>query len=156
MDECEEKRHLVVEQVRPDMGVDELRNAVKAAVEARHAASLTLSYLLRRVHEEELYKLWGYTSFTHYVQGELGLEIEYAQSLVRIERVLIEAAGVPREQAHQLGVVKALVLVALANVGRFKHEYGDAILEQAKTSSVRAFKRWSRSHLTSEPSSPQL
>jgi hypothetical protein len=93
MDECEEKRHLVVEQVRPDMGVDELRNAVKAAVEARHAASLTLSYLLRRVHEEELYKLWGYTSFTHYVQGELGLEIEYAQSLVRIERVLIEGSG---------------------------------------------------------------
>lgn len=147
-----QRQHAIVEPVSPYIGINELRDAVKAAAEAHHEASLNLSYLLRRVREEKLYKRWGHTSFAQYVQGELGLDVKYAQSLVRIERLLIESVDLSREQVYQLGLAKALVLVPLANRGRFNRENRDAIMQQATASSVRALKEWTRSGFTAEPS----
>lgn len=142
----------IVELVSPYIGINELRDAVKAAAAAHHEASLNLSYLLRRVHEEQLYRRWGHTSFAHYVQNELSLDVKYVQSLVRIERVLIESADLSREQVYQLGLAKALVLVPLANRGRVTRANRDAILEQATALSVRGLKDWTRSGFTAEPS----
>lgn len=147
-----QRPHAIVEPVSPYIGINELRDAVKAAAAAHHEASLNLSYLLRRVREEKLYRCWGHTSFAQYVQGELGLDVKYAQSLVRIERLLIESVDLSREQVYQLGLAKALVLVPLANRGRFNRENRDAIMQQATASSVRALKEWTRSGLTAEPS----
>ncbi|ULA70115.1 MAG: hypothetical protein LZF62_480316 [Nitrospira sp.] len=147
-----ERQHAIVEPVSPYIGINELRDAVKAAAAAHHEASLNLSYLLRRVREEKLYRRWGHTSFAQYVQGELGLDVKYAQSLVRIERLLIELVDLSREQVHQLGLAKALVLVPLANRGWFTRANRDTILQQATALSVRGLKEWTRSGLTSKSS----
>lgn len=156
MDGCEETRHLVVvEQVPQTMSPDELRVAVKAAAEAHQTASLTLSCLLRRVRDERLYKQWQYATFGSYVRGELGLEVKHAESLVRVERVLIGEAGVPRQLAYALGVAKALALLKLVTRGLFVEPHRAAILMRAKSSSVSALKRWIRGQLTTESATPQ-
>lgn len=147
-----QRQHAIVEPVSQYIGINELRDAVKAAAAAHHEASLNLSYLLRRVREEQLYRRWGHTSFAQYVQGELGLDVKYAQSLVRIERLLIESVDLSREQVHQLGLAKALVLVPLANRGRFTRANRDTILQQATALTVRALKDWAHSALTAQPS----
>lgn len=155
MDGPVEKRQLlVVEHASSAMSPDELRVAVKAAAEAHQTASLTLSSLLRRVRDERLYKQWQYATFGSYVRGELGLDVKHAESLVRVERVLIGEAGVPRQEAYALGLAKALALLKLVTQGLFVEPHRAAILTLAKSSSVSALKRWVRGQLTAESATP--
>lgn len=138
-----QKSVLVPDSIERDpstMVPDEIREVIKAAVGNFRAAMLRCSRLLFRVREEKLFTLWGYCSFGVYVGEELGLEVKHAESLVRIEREVVERGGVSREDVQLMGVAKALALSPLATKGLLTEDNREEIISVAKSSSVRHLK----------------
>lgn len=145
----------VVEQDPYKMDLHKVRGAVKAAAADFRAATLGFSRLLRRVHDEHLFKRWQYNSFGDYSEKELGLDRKYAESLVRIERVVIGMAGIQREEVQVIGVAKSLVLASFASKGQITEGNRESIVDRAKSSSVREFKDYVRTLSDLGSSTPQ-
>jgi hypothetical protein len=123
-------------------GIDKMNAAeviaeIDRLISSINVSKFRLAQLLRRVQIEGWHKKCGYQSFRAFVEDKLRLNFKTSQALIRIERQLIEEAGIQRADVYELGFARALELVPLASAGKITAENRDDVIEEAKKLNVK-------------------
>lgn len=74
-------------EVVPHTGKEERADLRKRVIDARDSidqARWTLAEALHKVHEESVYRIWGYTSWEQYIESEVGMTVRTAHYLTSI------------------------------------------------------------------------
>lgn len=121
---------------------EQIRAEIKTLSSHIRDKYMQLSTLLVVVRDKEYYKSWGFTSFEQYIQEDLEMHVETANTWVAIETHLIAKSGLTREEVADMGWTKAKALLPAARKGLITTENKTEIVEKAKampTSEVREY-----------------